>query len=179
MSVQTFTGEPQDLAKLAEDVKFWFKQQDYEVQSADNAGAYAIQAKKTSGFRTFTGTNQAFNVKIEGRPEHYTVEIGTGKWTENLAGAGLSGMFLTGGLTWVTAGLGAAWLKKLEADFVKWLAWRKSTPTAAMAPTVVSAPPPAALSIPDQIKKIAELRDMGILDAAEFEAKKKELLSRM
>jgi hypothetical protein len=35
------------------------------------------------------------------------------------------------------------------------------------------------LSIPEQIKKIAELRDMGILSPEEFEAKKKELLSRM
>ena len=39
--------------------------------------------------------------------------------------------------------------------------------------TVLSAPP----DIPEQIRKLAELRDAGVLD--EFEAKKKDLLNRM
>jgi len=34
-------------------------------------------------------------------------------------------------------------------------------------------------SIPDQIKKLAELRDTGILSSEEFENKKKELLARL
>jgi hypothetical protein len=34
-------------------------------------------------------------------------------------------------------------------------------------------------SIPDQIKKLAELRDAGILSGEEFESKKKELLARL
>lgn len=34
-------------------------------------------------------------------------------------------------------------------------------------------------SIPDQIKKLAELRDDGILNPEEFESKKKELLARL
>jgi len=34
-------------------------------------------------------------------------------------------------------------------------------------------------SIPDQIKKLAELRDVGILTSEEFEDKKKELLARL
>jgi hypothetical protein len=38
---------------------------------------------------------------------------------------------------------------------------------------------PAANSIPDQIKKLAELRDSAVLTEAEFQAKKTELLSRM
>jgi hypothetical protein len=41
---------------------------------------------------------------------------------------------------------------------------------------------PAAAGAPDpieQLKKLAELRDAGVLTAAEFEAKKRELLSRM
>jgi len=35
------------------------------------------------------------------------------------------------------------------------------------------------LSVPDQIAKLAQLRDQGILTSEEFELKKKELLSRM
>ncbi|WJJ10846.1 PH domain-containing protein [Prescottella equi] len=47
----------------------------------------------------------------------------------------------------------------------------------APAPTVVQAAP--APDLADQIKKIAELRDLGVLSDAEFEAKKAELLARM
>jgi Short C-terminal domain len=36
-----------------------------------------------------------------------------------------------------------------------------------------------APDIPDQIRKLGELRDSGVLTAEEFEAKKTELLSRM
>jgi hypothetical protein len=46
-------------------------------------------------------------------------------------------------------------------------------------PVVVAAAPPAAPDIPEQIRKLGELRDAGILSNEEFEAKKAELLSRM
>jgi hypothetical protein len=38
---------------------------------------------------------------------------------------------------------------------------------------------PASLDIPDQIKKLAELRDAGAITEEEFERKKAELLDRM
>jgi hypothetical protein len=181
MSSKTFTGESQDLGLLADEVKTWFKGSGFEVQAADNQGVHVIQARKTSGVRTLLGTNQAFNVKIEGTPACYVVEVGTGKWAENLTGAGLAGLF-TGGLTWLTAAGGAAWVKKIEADLWDWLAKRNVKNQAAATP---AAPPPApapaggTAHIPDQIKKLAELRDAGVLTPEEFEAKKKELLSRL
>lgn len=43
-----------------------------------------------------------------------------------------------------------------------------------------AAPPPAAAADPiEQLKRLGELRDAGIVTDAEFEAKKAELLSRM
>ena len=47
-------------------------------------------------------------------------------------------------------------------------------PAPALHPT-----PPAAVDIPDQIRKLSLLRDEGVLTAEEFESKKAELLSRM
>ena len=41
------------------------------------------------------------------------------------------------------------------------------------------APAPAGNSIPEQIGALARLRDQGVLSAAEFEAKKQELLKRL
>jgi len=174
MSEKTFPAVNLDLKQLAADLKAWFVANGFEVQSADNQDVHLIQARKTSGLRTLLGTNQAFNVKIEGAAGEYTVDIGTGKWVENLTGAGLTGLF-TGGITWLTAAGGAAWIKKLENDLWCWFDMRNVQNRAPAAP----APPAGAPSITEQIKKIAELRDMGILSTEEFEAKKKELLSRM
>jgi hypothetical protein len=181
MSSKTYTGESQDLKHVAEEVKLWFAGNSFEVQTADSDGVYVIQARKASGVRTFFGTNQAFTVKIEGKPASFTVDIVTGKWVENLTGSAISGLF-TGGLTWLTGAAGAAWMKKVEGDLWSWFDLRNvkaqgAAPAAAPAP-VAAAPPPSA-NIPEQIKKLAELRDMGVLTADEFEAKKKELLSRM
>jgi len=47
---------------------------------------------------------------------------------------------------------------------------------AAPPPAAPAAPEPAAPDYINELKKLAELRDMGILTAEEFEAKKKQLL---
>jgi len=49
---------------------------------------------------------------------------------------------------------------------------------AASAPATATAPP-AGASVPDQLNQLAELRDRGVITAAEFEAKKAQLLDRM
>jgi hypothetical protein len=213
MSTKTYTGETQDLHLLAEDVKMWFHGNGYEVQATSNDSIHIVQARKTSGVRKFFSTNQAFYVKIEGKPTCYTVDVGTGICVENLAGAGISGLFngrltmltgatgkwvwnlagaginslFTGGMTGLTSAAGAASIKKSESDLWNWLDLRNvkaqsapapaPTPAAAPAATPMAAAPGA--NIPEQIKKLAELRDMGVLTSEEFEAKKKELLSRL
>jgi hypothetical protein len=47
------------------------------------------------------------------------------------------------------------------------------------APAETSAIPLQTVDIPDQLRKLAELRDQGIVSDAEFEVKKTELLQRM
>ena len=42
-----------------------------------------------------------------------------------------------------------------------------------------NAPSESTLDLPDQIRKLAELKDQGILTEEEFESKKKELLAKM
>ena len=44
---------------------------------------------------------------------------------------------------------------------------------------VPSAMPAPTMDVPDQIRKLAELRDAGLLTPSEFESKKTELLARM
>ena len=51
-------------------------------------------------------------------------------------------------------------------------------PTPGAQPVVIQQPQPSA-SVPEQLEQLARLRDQGVLTAAEFEAKKAELLKRM
>ena len=69
-------------------------------------------------------------------------------------------------------------LSKDEADSAKKLLDQLIAESRTQTVTL-NAPPPTAPDIPDQIKKLGELRDAGILSSDEFEAKKAELLSRM
>ena len=59
--------------------------------------------------------------------------------------------------------------RQMEASARKRASWSQAPPAQAA---------PAA-SIPDQIHQLAELRDRGVITAAEFEAKKAQLLERM
>jgi Bacterial PH domain/Short C-terminal domain len=56
---------------------------------------------------------------------------------------------------------------------------RLSAPKPAAAPQAVPQAAADGPDIPDQIRKLGELRDAGVLTAEEFEGKKAELLSRM
>lgn len=77
----------------------------------------------------------------------------------------------TGGHTIVAHGL-----KKGEADEAKGLLDRLISGARSRS---AEGPPPPAVDIPEQLRKLAELRDAGVLTAEEFEAKKAELLARM
>ena len=51
--------------------------------------------------------------------------------------------------------------------------------TAAAAPAAPAPSAPTPASVPEQLQQLADLRDRGVITAAEFETKKAELLERM
>jgi len=57
--------------------------------------------------------------------------------------------------------------------------YRRVLPAPPVAVAQVAPAGPSTVSIPDQIRALGELRDQGLLTSDEFEAKKRELLSRM
>jgi uncharacterized membrane protein YdbT with pleckstrin-like domain len=65
--------------------------------------------------------------------------------------------------------------KQMEIYARKRAGWSQ---TPAAAPTAATAPR-SDLSIPEQLEQLAGLRDRGVISAAEFEAKKAQLLERM
>jgi uncharacterized membrane protein YdbT with pleckstrin-like domain len=64
--------------------------------------------------------------------------------------------------------------RQMELHAQKRAGWSAGAPAAA--PAAPAAPAP---SLPEQLQQLADLRDRGVLTAAEFEAKKAQLLERM
>lgn len=64
------------------------------------------------------------------------------------------------------------WIPGLIVLTIIWFATRPAVPIHVVAG-------PASPDVADQIRKLAELRDTGVLTADEFEAKKAQLLARM
>ena len=197
-----------DLRTISKRLVLWFKQNEYDVESVEDDSVWLIQAKKTGTFRTLTGTNIAFTLKLypSDTPEEFVCETATGQWTANIAGAATTALF-TGGLTLVTGALGAAWTMKVERDIVEFmestLKFRKlrtegesPAPAAAAAVPSTSAPPPlptaptglaASLSprqkaeakVAAEMKALSDAHASGVLDAVEYAAKTKLLQAKV
>lgn len=108
MAKKVFTGEKQNLPQLAKDVEEWLRQQGFEVQSGTGDGKFLIQARKKSTLRSLLGNNQTIDVKIEGTPENYCIDLDAGQWVKNLSDSGGAGI-VAALATMYTLGIAAAW----------------------------------------------------------------------
>jgi len=208
MAKYYFQTPKPDLKTISKRLVLWFKQNQYDVEAVEDDNIQLIQAKKTGTFRTLTGTNIAFTVKLyaSDTPDEFVCETATGQWTANIAGAATTALF-TGGLTLVTGALGAAWTVKVERDIVEFmestLKFRKlrtegeAPAGAATAPaaSAANAAPSAATSAPaaaplsprqkaearvsTEMKGLADAHASGVLDAAEYAAKTKLLQAKV
>lgn len=192
-----------DLETISKRLVVWFKQHEYEVDSTKDDQCYLVQAKKTGSLRTLTGTNIAFKITLSpsDTPDEFICDMSTGKWTANIAGAGMTALF-TGGATLLTGAMGAAWTFKVERDIVEFmestLKFKKirtegeSTDSAAVTqssaprPSTPPPPPSATLSpaesakarVASEIAKLEDAHRSGILTAEELEAKKREVSAK-
>lgn len=53
-----------DLSTIHKRLVMWFKEHEFDVNSAESDGEYLIQARKSGALRTLTGMNQAFKIKV-------------------------------------------------------------------------------------------------------------------
>jgi len=204
MAQHYFQSPNYDLADIQNKLVFWFKEHEYKVDMADDNGIYLVQGQKTGKLRTLTGTNLAFKIKLyaSDQPEEFIFESSIGKWTSNLAGAGITALF-TGGLTLLTGAAGGAWAVKVERDIIEYmeqqLQYRRTKTVeepgavaasdgppvdvlAAAAPIELIALSPreqAEATVHEKIEKLSEAHANGILDDKEFEKKKKELEAKI
>jgi uncharacterized membrane protein YdbT with pleckstrin-like domain len=75
---------------------------------------------------------------------------------------------------WHPDGVQQELYRQMEANAKKRARWS----SAASAPSSAAAPTPAP-TVPEQLQQLADLRDRGVITAAEFETKKAQLLERM
>ncbi len=173
MTRKTYTDKNCDLNSLSKDIQSWFAEQGYQVQSNKNEGSWFIQAQKTEAWRKAVGASRAFNVLIQGQPNDFSVEVGTGEWASNLTAAGV-GAVLTGGVSLIGSGIAAGWSKKIEADI-----WSFIEQKVIFGEKMKSQQEIAVLkvqeSIEQKLKQLQEAFEQGFIDEVAYNAKKIEL----
>jgi uncharacterized membrane protein YdbT with pleckstrin-like domain len=80
---------------------------------------------------------------------------------------------------WHPDGVQQELYRQMEANAKKRAAWGNPPPAAAPVQSPSPAPAAAPPSVPEQLQQLADLRDRGVITAAEFETKKAQLLERM
>jgi uncharacterized membrane protein YdbT with pleckstrin-like domain len=80
---------------------------------------------------------------------------------------------------WHPDGVQQELYRQMEANAKKRAAWGNPPPAAAPVQAPATAPAAAPPSVPEQLQQLADLRDRGVITAAEFETKKAQLLERM
>ena len=100
-----------DLKWLAGQIERWFLHNFFEVQIFQEEKLIVIQARKENLLRSLFGARRAYIVTIEGKPDNFEVEVGVGKWFENIASAGIIGLLASGTILFYSSAIMAAWTK--------------------------------------------------------------------
>jgi uncharacterized membrane protein YdbT with pleckstrin-like domain len=69
--------------------------------------------------------------------------------------------------------------RQMEASAKKRAGWANPAMTQTVPQAAPAAPAPPGADIPEQLERLADLRDKGVISAEEFEQKKAQLLERM
>jgi len=94
-----FQGKNKDLDQLAQQIEQQLQSEGYKTQSTKAPLGNIIQATKAGILRDLFAADRAFTIMVSGQPADFTVQIGIGKWVQNLAVTAaetilLSGLFL-------------------------------------------------------------------------------------
>jgi hypothetical protein len=172
MTKKNYQNRNCDLAVLVQDVQSWFTQQGYQVQFNKAEGAWIIQAQKTETWRKVVGASRAFNMLIEGYPNNFCIELGTGEWASNLAAVGV-GTLLTGGVSLIGSGLAAGWSKKIEGDIWNFIDQKVIFGERAKS-NIEIAVLKTQESLEDKLRQLKEVFEQNLIDEATYNSKRKE-----
>ncbi|MCW4025442.1 MAG: hypothetical protein NWF01_10485 [Candidatus Bathyarchaeota archaeon] len=99
VSVKTlrFVNRNWDLNELSSKIEASLQRDDFQTQIASTSKGYVIQAKKEDLLRDILTATRAITILIEGEPNDFEVQVGIGKWIQNLAVTAVEAV-MTGGL---------------------------------------------------------------------------------
>ena len=173
MTKKTYVDKNSDLEALCKDIISWFGEQGYQVQSNKNTNTWFIQAQKTEAWRKAVAASRAFNVLIQGQPNDFFVEVGTGEWANNLTAGGVAAV-ITGGASLLVSGIAAGWSKKIESDI-----WNCIDQKVMFGTKVKSAREMAVIkaeqSVEQKLEQLKEVFDQGFIDEAAYLVKKQQI----
>jgi hypothetical protein len=133
------------------------------VEFEDGTVAYYKTAELTQAFRVSIAEVQSFSVTKGGKMFERTVNV------------------MGGGTTLASVSVGHGVAEKIEEWFRRHPLFRNNAPVSYQqiaAPATVPEPDGGGLLVADELRKLAALRDDGILTNGEFMARKELLLAR-
>jgi len=92
--VLRFVGKNKDLNQLSQQIVQYLKNDGYKTQATAPQGMI-IQAQKAGILRDIITADRAFTIMITGQPNDFAVDIGIGKFIQNLAVAAAETLLLS------------------------------------------------------------------------------------
>ncbi len=161
--IMRFQGKNMDLNLLAQQIAERLQAEGYKTQSAASPLGTVIQAQKAGILRDIVTADRAFTILIAGQPNDFTINIGIGKWIQNIAVAAIETLFIS----WLFLAIDVPemlWTEHVENTIVKEITQiagnpqiqQSLRPTSPAAPQTVSpAPQPTPQATPQPVTQPA------------------------
>jgi hypothetical protein len=92
-----FVNRNWDLNELSRQIEKSLQRDNFQTQMVSTSKGHVIQAKKEDILRDILTATRAISILVTGEPNNFVVEVGIGKWIQNLAVTTVE-TIITGGL---------------------------------------------------------------------------------
>ena len=113
-----FVNRNWDLDELGRMIEKSMQKDDYRTQRVTTPKGVVIQAKKEDLLRNILTTTRAITILVAGEPDDFSVEVGIGKWIQNLGVAAVETV-ITGGLFLLINVPAMLWNFQVEGEVVE------------------------------------------------------------
>lgn len=93
--VLRFKGKNKDLDKLSQDIEQQLRSEGYKTQSTTAPLGRIIQAQKGGILSDIITAERSFSILITGTPDDFSINVGIGKWIQDLAVVAAETILLT------------------------------------------------------------------------------------
>jgi hypothetical protein len=113
-----FVNRDWNLEELGQKIEKSMQKDDYRTQRVSTPKGIVIQAKKEDLLRNILTTTRALTILVAGKPNDFVVEVGIGKWIQNLGVAAVETV-ITGGLFLLINVPAMLWNFQVEGEVVE------------------------------------------------------------